>query len=157
MSDKQDKAAPVINEKMHEMAFALYRDAVNVRAGAVNPTQLAQESFARAVAFQKIAAQMDAGKLSLVTEAEEVRKLVKVPRGRMKDDQQGFEASVNPATREEVYEMVPEDPYAYAPNLPASHPINLRFQPRDGVTFDDRVKAHKRATSQPTFAASSVN
>jgi len=151
MSDKQDKQNPALDtkadDKTQEMAFALYRDAINMRGQSVNPEQLALDAYRRALAFQKLSGQIAAGKITTALETDNARKMIKVPRGYMKDDQQGFEGRIDPTTRQAVYEMVSEDPFAYAPNLPDNHPVNLRFQPRDGITLQDRKASHKSATA----------
>lgn len=113
---------------------------------------LARESFVRAKAFLLISEGVKSGEISAEPPKPEPTEYIEVPVWQQQSDEK-WRPVVDPVTNKPVTQRAPIDRYAYAPNLAADHPINQRFKPVDGVSFEDR----KRAFNESRELANSLN
>lgn len=121
------------HSRMERTALAIFSD---MPSRGYTPRDQAQEAFRRAKAFLEISDAVQSGELDPGPTEEPKREKIRVPRWI-----QNNEGQWNPmkdAHGQTLTEEVMTDPYAYCPNLPADHPVNVKFRPQDGVSFKER-------------------
>ena len=92
--------------------------------------------FKRAKVFLETAAKVRSGQLSAEEDKPLPNEMIEVPVWKQLSDEKW-----QPMTDElgrVVTEKQPVDRFAYAPNLPKDHPVNLRFKPVDGRSIAER-------------------
>lgn len=139
MADKQEKqaAAPVANHgRLEEVALEIFSDATRNARG-FDPAKVALDSFRKAKSFLDVSQAISAGELSAEAELVPPYEETEVPVLRQTTDEK-WEPVVDEITRKPITEKRAIDRFAYAPNLPADHPINLRFKPQDGRSIKER-------------------
>lgn len=140
------KAEPNVKTELSpehkRVAEALFAQAVVRTKSTTNFPMIAIGAFKAASAFLQTQAAIEAGELDAEPEKPDVPVYIKIPV--FNEISEGkFEGIVDPATNKPLFETVAADRDAYAPNLPAEHPINRRFLPRDGVPVEARIEKHK--------------
>lgn len=133
----KDKPEP--SAELRATALAIFNHITADSARGFNHREKAHEAFRRAKAFLDLAEEIDAGLESAEAVKPDVPEEVEVPVLEQKSDEKWVQV-VDPMTNRPVMQRVPVDHYAYAPNLPDSHPINLRFKPHDGIPASKRSK-----------------
>lgn len=139
----KNKKGPAECEALEAKAFEIFRDLVTTQSRGITEDELARRAFRSASAFQKIAAGVRSGKIDTEPVEPLKPKKVKVKRMRAKYDGPGFDVVLD-EHKNPIMDEVIADPFAYAPNLPADHPANARFQPIDGPTLQERIDQYKR-------------
>lgn len=131
------------NPELEAKAFEIYQQ-LSVTMVGFNSDHIAKEAYKRAAAFLRVADQVRSGELTIEPEKPKARQLVEVRLQRAKNDGSGFDDILD-ERGDPITKKLPADPHAYCPNLPETHPANQRFVPEDGVTFKNRVEAHRKA------------
>lgn len=135
---------PNINQsELKEKAFEIYRQ-LSQQQSARSPEQLAIQAHRLAKDFLEVNAKIESGEIN-PTPIHPKPERVKVPRMYAKNENQGFETVKDPVTGADVMDDAPVDHYAFAPNLPENHSINLRFKSPEGVKVRDLIEEHKRS------------
>jgi hypothetical protein len=122
----------------------LFKDASRNLTRGYNTESVALECFRRATAFLKVSAGIRAGELSAEPEAPLETEYVEVPVMLQSGDEK-WKPVKDPVTGKPVTQRLPVDNFAFAPNLPEDHPINLRFKPLDGVSLKERLEKAEAA------------
>lgn len=150
---KPAKPTATEHARLEQVALTIFN-----RLGANLPSNrdsggLAIESFRRAKAFLAVSEGVKGGDISAEPTQPDKPEYVEIPVWQQTADEK-WAAVKDPITGKPVVQMAPVDPYAYAPNLDASHPINQRFKPRDGRSFAERQKSFKESREvEATFRA----
>lgn len=113
--------------------------------------KVAREAFRAAKAFMDVSAAVASGEFIPEQEKPLSLKPIEVPVWRNTSDDK-WQVIKDPQTNKVITESVLPDPYSYAPNLPPEHPINLRFQPMDGVSVTERIERFKSDQDQARMA-----
>lgn len=122
--------------RLEEAALAIFSDATRNARG-FDPAKVAHDAFRKAKAFLDTSSAIASGELSAETEKPLPYEEIEVPVLVQTTDEK-WEPVLDPHTRKPVTEKLAVDRFAYAPNLPADHPINLRFKPQDGRSIKER-------------------
>lgn len=133
---KAANANPAEHGQLQDVALAIFSEATRTSRG-YDPGKVALDSFRKAKAFLDVSAAIFAGELSAEAEASLPYEEIEVPRMIQHSDEK-WETLTDERTGAVLTEKVGVDRFAYAPNLPADHPINLRFKPTDGRSIKER-------------------
>jgi hypothetical protein len=125
------KKTEVESQELEKTALAIYTGRLNARAGA-GDQNLVQQSFLEANRFLRIAARVRSGDLEFLPEPESrPTEYVDCPimelTAEHADGRQDYKPILDPITKSPMTERLPKDPFAFAPNLPPDHAINLRY------------------------------
>jgi hypothetical protein len=128
---------------LERAAMHLYAERIRTRLGSYSPEAIAEQSFVDAAAFAREAQAIRDGKEIRNQRAEDAPLFVKV---HLWDGSKGEHGApmLAPDTNEPIWEIMPVDRYAFAPNLPDGHPINQRWYPnalKSGRLCDQTGKA----------------
>lgn len=107
-----------------------------------NAKNEAISAFRDAKVFLDVADAVELGEISAEPEQADVYETVEVPVWQQQSDEK-WKPVLDPLTKKQVTMTVAVDRDAYAPNLDAGHPINLRCKPRDGVSVAERIEKFK--------------
>lgn len=141
MADEKQTAQD--SAELDTKAFEIYQSLLQTMVG-FNSEHVAQEAYKRAASFLKVASLVRSGKLSTETVTPKAREYVKVRLQRAKPEGVGFDDILD-EKGEPIVKELPCDPHAYCPNLSETHPANQRFRPEDGISFKNRIEAHRKA------------
>jgi hypothetical protein len=142
-SDKgTDVMAPVqATEELNEIAESIFIELLKTCRDGKQYPALAHEAFKSASAFLEVKARINDGDLTCEPDKPDVPEYIEIPVMIEKKDNEWVPLR-DIATGKTIMERAPVDRDAYAPNLPATHPINLRCKPRDGVSVEERIARH---------------
>lgn len=138
------------HDALERVALSLYGNFVATNKGAYPDRNAVHKAFVHAKVFVETSALIASGELPCHPPQPEAREYVKVPLVKMISEGEGgimprFEQLIDPMTQNPLYEQAAVDFDAYAPNLPAEHPINLRYKPRPGAMTVVEMQAENAA------------
>lgn len=106
----------------------------------------ALEAFRRAKVFLECSDEIEMGMASAEPIPADIPEDVDVP-VLVQNSEEKWSPLMDPITNRQVVQKMPVDRYAYAPNLPENHPVNVRFKPHDGVRPTQRHKPQLTGTN----------
>lgn len=120
------------HEELKGVALVLYTNATKAMTHGSRMEEVAVECFRRAKAFLKVSEGVKYEEINADPLPPEKPEFIDVPVHQEFADGK-WKTVVDPVTNRPVMEKAPVDRSAYAPNLPETHPVNLRFRPVDKV------------------------
>jgi len=143
-----DSLDPNDMQALEDVALSLMGNMMQShRLEGYNDRTIARQAFRMAKAFLDVSKDVAAGRFDPGEVKPLVLKPIEIPVYRQTQDEK-WQTVKDPTTQRVVTESVLPDPYAYAPNLMPDHPINLRFQPQDGIPIEGRIERFKNEREQ---------